>query len=207
MNTDLTSNSWQTLLGKVITDPQELLALLELDQSLLAAAILASKKFPLRVPHGFVARMKKGDVNDPLLRQVLPLCDENKVTAGYTDNPVGDNKANLMPGLLHKYHGRVLLTISGACAVNCRFCFRREFAYSENNPGSKGWEKVIDYIAADNTIEEVIYSGGDPLTATDKTLAKLTTALAAIPHVQRLRIHTRLPMSSLLGLLAHACNQ
>jgi EF-P beta-lysylation protein EpmB len=186
--------AWQTSLANAITDPAELLTLLELDSALLPAAQTASQLFQLRVPRGFVARMQKGDVNDPLLKQILPLDSESISVEGFTTDPVGDVASNKIPGLLHKYHGRVLIMPTSACAINCRYCFRRSFAYDDNNPGTVGWEKVFAYIAADATIEEVILSGGDPLVANDKTLAYLIEHVAQIPHVQRLRIHTRLPI-------------
>ncbi len=186
--------SWQIALKNIITDPAELIKLLELDPGLLPAAQAAAKLFPLRAPRGFVARMQKGDSQDPLLQQVLPLGAELIEVPGFTVDPLQEKKANPIPGLLHKYHGRVLLTVVGNCAINCRYCFRREFPYSENNPGNKGWEQVLNYIAADQTITEVIFSGGDPLVAPDEHLAQLSRKIAAIPHVKTLRIHSRLPI-------------
>ena len=186
--------SWQHALSHCISDPAELLELLELDQGLLAAAELASQQFALRVPRGFVTRMQKGDVNDPLLRQVLPLIDESNMVPGLTTDAVGDLPARKLPGLLHKYHGRVLLTLSGACAINCRYCFRRAFPYQENIVSSKQWQEILEYVRSDDTIEEVIFSGGDPLVASDKRLAVMIEDLAAITHVQRVRFHSRLPI-------------
>lgn len=186
--------SWQQALSNAITEPQELLTALELPPQLLTAAITASKQFSLRVPRGFVARMQKGNINDPLLRQVLPAGTELDTKTEYSTDPLGETAANLMPGLLHKYQGRVLLITTGACGVNCRYCFRRHFAYAENNPGTSGWEKALDYIAADNSIKEVILSGGDPLITSDQRLANLIEKLAAIPHLTTLRIHSRMPV-------------
>lgn len=186
--------NWQTSLKQAITDPQQLLDLLALDPQLLAPAQQAAALFPLRVPLSFVARMRKGDMTDPLLRQVLPLGYELEEVAGFVADPLAEKNANPLPGLLHKYHGRVLLTVTGTCGVNCRYCFRREFPYGDNKPGSQGWEKAIDYIAADTSIREVIFSGGDPLMATDTYLAKLVQNIAQIPHVTTLRIHTRMPI-------------
>jgi EF-P beta-lysylation protein EpmB len=150
--------------------------------------------FPLRVPRGFVARMRPGDPHDPLLRQVLPLGDECLTQEGFGPDPVGDSVAMVAPGVLHKYEGRVLLTATGACAVHCRYCFRRHFSYSEANACADHWRGALTYIAGDTTITEVILSGGDPLTLSDRRLAEFTEKLAAIPHVQRLRMHTRLPI-------------
>lgn len=188
------AQSWQAALASVITEPRELLQLLELDLALLPAAEQVAKQFPLRVPRGFVARMKKGDVTDPLLRQVLPIGAELQTQSGFVLDPLAEKAVNPLPGLLHKYHGRVLLTVVGACAINCRYCFRRHFPYSENNPGKQGWEAVLNYIAADSTISEVIFSGGDPLLARDEYLAELSARIATIAHVKTLRIHTRVPI-------------
>ncbi len=185
---------WQTSLKHAITDPKELLELLELDMSLLDAANKAAKLFPLIVPRGYIARIKKGDVNDPLLRQVLPIGAELKEVTGYHRDPLQEKQFNPVPGLLHKYQGRVLLTLVGTCAINCRFCFRRHFPYEENNPGTAGWEKAIEYIRQDPTITEVILSGGDPLIASDDFLNNFTQKLCTIPHIKRLRIHTRMPI-------------
>lgn len=194
INKDWQQQDWQTALSNVITDPAELLQELALDASLLPAARIAAQQFPLKVPYSFVARMKKGDVYDPLLRQVLPLHDELQNHAGYSVDPLQENEFNPLPGLLHKYYGRVLLTVAGICGINCRYCFRRHFPYEENNPGRIGWEKVLQYIAADQTISEVIFSGGDPLIASDKLLKELIIKIAKIPHVKTLRIHTRMPI-------------
>jgi EF-P beta-lysylation protein EpmB len=190
----MNTTPWQKLLANAITSVPELFEILELNQELLPAALMAAKLFPLRVPRDYLNRIRKGDIHDPLLHQILPLQAETMVVPGYSTDPVGDNAANKVPGLLHKYHGRVLLTASRACAINCRYCFRRDFPYEKNNPGSKGWEQALNYIAADNTLEEVILSGGDPLTNNDNVLQSLLNRLAEIPHVERLRIHTRLPI-------------
>jgi EF-P beta-lysylation protein EpmB len=138
--------------------------------------------------------MVKGDVADPLLRQVLPLADEQTVYPGYSSDPVGDSAATLSPGLLHKYAGRALLITTGACAVHCRYCFRRHFPYSEAPKSPADWQPAIDRIAADKSIDEVILSGGDPLTLVDAHLVELTGRIARISHVRRLRVHTRLPI-------------
>ncbi len=186
--------SWQTALSQAIQDPQELLALLELDPSLLAAAKSAANLFPLKVPRGFAARMQKGNVNDPLLKQVLPLGAELLDVAGYQQDPLQESDVNPIPGLLHKYQSRVLLTFVGTCGINCRYCFRRHFPYGDNNPGTDGWDRALDYIAKDSSITEVILSGGDPLVANDKSLWALSEKLNDIPHVKRLRIHSRMPI-------------
>ena len=186
--------NWQTLLKEVITDPAELLDRLALSPNLLPAAQRVAKLFPLRVPIGFLARMKKGDPDDPLLQQVLPLAAEEIVSVGFSHDPLQEHAVNPLPGLLHKYHGRVLLTITGACAINCRYCFRRHFPYTENIAGGKAWQAILAYIKADTSINEVIFSGGDPLLAPDHYLKKCADDLADITHVNSLRIHSRLPI-------------
>jgi EF-P beta-lysylation protein EpmB len=185
---------WQAALIDAVTDPQELLELLELDPILLTAAQAAAKLFPLKVPRGFIARMQKRNIADPLLRQVLPIGDEYQEVRGFTPDPLGEAKMNPLPGLLHKYQGRVLLTPTGACGVNCRFCFRRHFPYTKNNPGVEGWQQALNYIAEDKSITEVILSGGDPLVMSDTSLQDLTQKLNSISHLKRLRIHSRMPI-------------
>jgi EF-P beta-lysylation protein EpmB len=185
---------WQQLLADGVRDPAELLALLDLDPALLPAARRAAALFPLRVPRGFVARMRPRDPDDPLLRQVLPLGAEDSDAAGFVDDPVGDGGALAGGGVLHKYPGRALLISTGACAVHCRYCFRRHFPYAQVNASGDGWQGALDYLAAHDEVSEVILSGGDPLTLSDRRLTDLATALADIPHLQRLRVHSRLPV-------------
>jgi len=185
---------WQAELARAVKDPAELLRMLGLSSDLLPQAHRAAELFPLRVPRGFVARMRTGDALDPLLLQVLPLGRELEDVPDFSTDPVGDLAAMTVPGVLHKYHGRVLLVLTGACAVHCRYCFRRHFPYSEANPATDHWSAALDYIRADRSISEVILSGGDPLALSDARLAELVAQLDAIPHVQRLRIHTRVPV-------------
>jgi len=190
----VTQENWQTLLKQAVTDPAELLDRLELDTNLLPTAQRAAKLFPLRVPVNFVARMEKGNPTDPLLQQVLPLAAEERIMDGFNHDPLQEQAVNPIPGLLHKYHGRVLLTVTGACAINCRYCFRRHFPYVDNRAGGQAWRKIVAYIAVDTSIREVIFSGGDPLLAQDPYLEQCVKDLANIPHVNTLRIHTRLPI-------------
>ena len=185
---------WQNALINAITDPKELIEILELDKALFEPMLAASKKFMLKVPRSFVAKMKKGDPNDPLLKQILPVAAELEEVPGYESDPLQEASVNPAPGLLHKYHGRVLLTLTGTCGVNCRYCFRRDFPYEKNNPGTTGWEKALTYIANDPTISEVILSGGDPLVSNDNMLNHFSTKLTLIPHIKRLRIHSRMPV-------------
>ena len=186
--------SWQIQLAQAITDPAELLKVLNLPPELVMGAKKAAHLFPLRVPRGFVDRMKQGDLTDPLLRQVLPLHDELNEISGFNSDPLGEREVNPIPGLLHKYHGRVLLIPSVTCGVNCRYCFRREFSYEDNNLGSAGWAKALAYIQQEPTISEVILSGGDPLVISDRRFRALTQQIAAIPHVKTVRIHSRMPI-------------
>jgi EF-P beta-lysylation protein EpmB len=186
------SPRWQQILAAGFTSVVDLLHFLELPVS--AGSVLAEKQFSTRVPYGFAERMQKGNPKDPLLMQVLAVEDELLPAVGYTRDPLQETASNLKPGLIHKYAGRVLLTVTGACAINCRYCFRRHFPYQENNPGRPGWEDALAYIAADPSLHEVILSGGDPLLASDATLLFLFTALEAMPHIKTVRIHTRIPV-------------
>ncbi|MDX1824167.1 MAG: EF-P beta-lysylation protein EpmB [Thiohalomonadales bacterium] len=185
------TGDWRKALSQAIRDPAELLDLLALSRELLPAAQRAAALFPLRVPRGYVARMETGNPADPLLRQVLPLGEELLTTDNYSHDPVGDQASMPIPGLLHKYHGRVLLITTAACGVHCRYCFRRHFPYCEAKAATNDWHAALDYIAKDNSINEVILSGGDPLSLSDNRLASLVTQLEAIPHIKRLRLHTR----------------
>ena len=186
--------TWQQLLADAISDPAELCAVLGLDPALVLPAIQAAKGFALRVPRSYVARMRYGDPADPLLLQVLPLAAELEQTQGFVSDPVGDMERRAAPGLLHKYHGRALLIATGACAVHCRYCFRRHFPYGEESALQQGWQPALERLRADTSIGEVILSGGDPWSLSDRRLKQLTDALHAIPHIRRLRIHTRYPI-------------
>ncbi|MEE9423166.1 MAG: EF-P beta-lysylation protein EpmB [Gammaproteobacteria bacterium] len=185
---------WQQQLAAAVSEPRQLLSLLNLNPDAFAISDEANRQFRLRVPHSFVQRMRCGDSRDPLLRQVLPIDDENRIQSGYSMDPLEESAAMPVPGLLHKYQGRVLLTVTGACAIHCRYCFRRHFPYDEANPVSNDWQQALAYIHAHSDITEVILSGGDPLSLSDCKLAKLVKRLEAIPHIKRLRIHTRLPV-------------
>lgn len=186
--------AWQLALQDAVSDPAELLTLLGLGPEWLEPARAAARRFPLRVPRGFVDRMRRGDPRDPLLLQVLPLAAELDEVPGYVTDPVGDLAAKAGPGLLHKYEGRALLVTTGACAIHCRYCFRRHFPYDDENASRAGFAAALEAIRADASIAEVILSGGDPLTLNDRRLTLLWQGLAAIPHVRRVRIHTRLPI-------------
>jgi EF-P beta-lysylation protein EpmB len=185
---------WQALWRDAVRDPRELLALLGLNADAVGLDEAAAAQFALRVPRGFVARMRAGDPADPLLRQVLPVVDEMRVVPGFGLDAVGDAAARTASGVIQKYQGRALLIATGSCAVHCRYCFRRHFPYAEETAARDGWREAVAAIATDPSIEEVLLSGGDPLSLAAPKLAELTDALAAIPHLKRLRIHSRLPV-------------
>lgn len=191
----LEPRTWQQELAEAITRPEELAEALGLSPQALVGAQAASRNFRLRVPRSFVARMRPGDLGDPLLRQVLPVAAELADEAAYVDDPVGERDALRARGLLQKYYGRALLVTTATCAVHCRYCFRREFPYAQQNGGeAERWSEALAEIRADASLEEIILSGGDPLSLSNARLASLTRALAAIPHVRRIRVHTRQPV-------------
>ncbi|WP_028917369.1 EF-P beta-lysylation protein EpmB [Pseudoxanthomonas sp. J35] len=185
---------WQRLWREGVRDPRELLRLLGLDEAAAGISDAAAAQFPLRVPRGFIARMRPGDLHDPLLRQVLPVPDEARIVPGFSLDAVGDAAAKKADGVIQKYRGRALLVATGSCAINCRYCFRRHFPYADETAARDGWAGAVAAIAADTGIDEVILSGGDPLSLATPKLAELTARLAAIPHIRRLRIHSRLPV-------------
>jgi EF-P beta-lysylation protein EpmB len=183
---------WQRDLAQAIRDPLVLMQQLHLAPTHIS--LEAAQQFRLVVPQSYVARMRQADWYDPLLRQVLPLSDELKPVAGYAHDPVGDQYASVAEGVLHKYQGRVLLVTTGACAIHCRYCFRRHFPYQAANPLKDEWTSALSYIREHTDVREVILSGGDPLALSDERLAYLFSALNGISHIQRIRIHTRLPV-------------
>jgi len=185
---------WQTQLARAIRDPRELCRRLGLDETWWPGAERGHALFEVRVPEAYLARIRPGDPADPLLRQVLPLAEEALPTPGYVADPLEEAEHAPAPGLIHKYAGRVLLIASPACAVNCRYCFRRHFPYEENAPSRAQWERTLDTLRDDSSLHEAILSGGDPLAASDRQLAWLVERLDTIPHLKRLRIHTRLPV-------------
>ena len=187
--------NWQSQLSDLITDPLELLQLLQLSpEQLLSGAILASEQFKLRVPRAFVGKMSIGDPLDPLLLQVLPHHLELEEHHDFVTDPLGEKQANQQPGVLHKYKSRFLLTLTGACAVHCRYCFRRHFPYQENLPKNEDWLKIKNYIESQADINEVILSGGDPLTLSNRKLKLWIERLESLPQLKFLRIHSRVPI-------------
>lgn len=186
--------AWQAELRDAIRDPAQLGAALGLPPEFAAERASSSRAFPLLAPASFVARMERGNPVDPLLLQVWPAAAENAEAAGFVADPVDDAAATVEAGLLHKYAGRALLVATGACAVHCRYCFRRHFPYDETPPSDAAWNAAIEALERDASIHEIILSGGDPLTVNDRRFADLVERLAAVPHLTRLRIHTRLPV-------------
>ncbi|WMN58411.1 EF-P beta-lysylation protein EpmB [Pseudoalteromonas xiamenensis] len=186
-------NNWQKELTNVVTDPKELMQALEIDSFFGEKDATARQLFPMRVPRPFIAKMRKGDPNDPLLRQVLPLHVEFLQKAGYVKDPLAEQESAI-PGLLHKYQSRVLVLLKTGCAVNCRYCFRRHFPYQDNQINKQGLKNALKYINSDSKINEVILSGGDPLMAKDDLIDWFMTQIEQIAHVKRLRIHSRLPV-------------
>ncbi|MDR3448099.1 MULTISPECIES: EF-P beta-lysylation protein EpmB [unclassified Dyella] len=184
---------WRALWREAVTDPRELLDLVGL-RHLADRLPVDDAGFAVRVPRGFVARMRQGDPSDPLLLQVLPQLAEHDVIPGFGTDAVGDMAARSAQGVLHKYEGRALLIASGSCAINCRYCFRRHFPYGDEMAAAGQWRKALEHVREDSSISELILSGGDPLSLATSKLAELTQGLAEIPHVTRLRIHTRLPV-------------
>ncbi|MEG1689714.1 MAG: EF-P beta-lysylation protein EpmB, partial [Hafnia sp.] len=187
---------WLQQLADVITEPAELLEYLALsDSPEWQKGHDARRLFALRVPYAFARRMKKGDPNDPLLLQVMTSASEFITTPGYSTDPLEEqDDAIAVPGLLHKYINRALLLVKGGCAVNCRYCFRRHFPYQENQGNKANWRHALDYIRQQPELDEIIFSGGDPLMAKDHELAWLLDEIETIPHIKRLRIHSRLPV-------------
>jgi len=181
-------------LSQSVTTIDELLGSLNLNAAQLSTSQQAIADFALRVPRPFISRMQANNPSDPLLLQVLPVKAELSSAAGYSDDPLDEVSHNPIAGIVHKYANRLLLVVSPACAINCRYCFRRHFPYQENRQNKEQWQNALDYIRSATEINEVIYSGGDPLAANDHFLAWLTEQIADIKHIKRLRIHTRLPV-------------
>ncbi len=185
---------WQKILQECVTSVDELFQILELPTYLKAGALTANQLFPLKVPRRYLSLIEKANPADPLLRQILPLQEEHTYAKGFSADPLQELCYMNSPGIIQKYQGRLLLTLTGTCAVNCRYCFRRQFPYSAANPSNKHWRDSLSQIQADSELSEIIFSGGDPLIINDKKLAVLLNDLSAIKHIKRLRIHSRIPI-------------
>lgn len=187
--------SWQKQLSRAIRCPNELLEYAGLRADSIGYCRHAIKRFPLLVPHAFAARITPGDPDDPILRQVFPYTDEDRKMTGYVKDPLRETGFQPLPGLLRKYKSRALAVTTGACAIHCRYCFRRHYPYYESSALRKYWNESIDYIGRDESINEIILSGGDPLTLSDGRLLEMLGSLSTIKHIKRIRIHTRMPVA------------
>mgnify|MGYP003584927685 CR=1 FL=1 len=192
-NNGIREENWLEILANSVSDPQVLLQKLGLPIEKFEKDIAARRLFPLRVPQPFIDKMERSNPHDPLFLQVMSAAREFLTAEGFSKDPL-EEQQTAAPNLLHKYHNRVLLMVKSGCAVNCRYCFRRHFPYDQNKGNKVNWQKALDYIALHQEVEEVIFSGGDPLMAKDDELNWLIKRLENIPHLQRLRIHTRLPV-------------
>lgn len=201
MNPNITS--WQKELAAGFSDIHELCEYLDIPFS---NTLFSPSKFPLRVPREFAGRMEKGNLNDPLLKQILPTKDEHIMSPGFNDDPVGDINAINEAGLIHKYHGRVLFITTAACAINCRYCFRKNFPYTDVQLSTQKLNRAIQYIKNNKDISEVILSGGDPLLLNDQKLFSLVHQLDEITHLKRIRIHSRIPIVLPSRITTAFCN-
>lgn len=184
--------AWQTALKQAIRSGAQLCQAVGLPNP--PASHASDEDFPVFVPWEYVHRMEQGNPHDPLLLQVLAGVQELEHHPSGQLDPVGDQSAERQPGLLHKYDRRVLMITTGACAIHCRYCFRRHYPYHTAPRGRHGWSQSLQTIADDHSLDEVILSGGDPLTLADSSLAWLTEQIGNIAHIRRLRVHTRLPV-------------
>ena len=191
-NTDVPP-SWQKELVNAVKNPVQLLQLLEIAPETAQLSEIARKSFAMIVPMPFINKMKKGDITDPLLQQVLPIKNEELISEGYSLDPLGEHQ-NGIQGALHKYKSRILLILKSGCAVNCRYCFRRHFPYQDNNLNKQQFAEVLKYLKDHPEVNEVILSGGDPLMSKDEFLQFIVSELDKLPQLKRLRIHTRLPV-------------
>jgi len=189
-----TKATWQQQLASAIRDPHALLQHLKLTDQIKLPDPSATTTFACRAPLPYVNRIEKGNPHDPLLKQILPLNEELIITPGYSYDPLHELQQNPIEGLLHKYHGRVLITLTGACAIHCRYCFRRHFPYQNHSLSNTRWQKILSYLKQEQTIHEVILSGGDPLTLKDAQLQQIVTDLNALPNITTVRFHSRLPI-------------
>ena len=204
-------NNWQESLSNATTDPKQLFERLQLDPTLIENGTFeATKDFKLFVTDSYLKKIKPGDLKDPLLLQIMPQAQELVEHIAYRQDPLQENEANPVPGMLHKYHGRALLITTGHCAINCRFCFRRNFPYQDQHLSTENRNAIFSYLGANPDISEVILSGGDPLVLNNKSLEKLFLELEQVKSIKRVRIHTRIPLvlpervdESLISLLSN----
>ncbi|WP_333876730.1 EF-P beta-lysylation protein EpmB [Methylobacter sp.] len=188
------TKNWQQQLAEAFSNIEDICRYLHLSPDDLPISAAAADNFPLRVPLSFAACIEKGNPHDPLLRQVLPINEELLAYPGFSNDPVGDLASASQTGVLHKYHGRVLFINTGSCAINCRYCFRRNFPYADLQLSKQNEDNAVQYIQDNASISEVILSGGDPLLLSDSRLTRIIQKLDSIKHLLRIRIHTRLPI-------------
>ncbi|MBU6166473.1 MAG: EF-P beta-lysylation protein EpmB [Alphaproteobacteria bacterium] len=186
---------WQAQQRAARISTADLLAELGLGEADFPAGVLAAPAFPVLAPPHFRSLIRRGDPDDPLLRQVLARGEEALPQPGRLTDPLAEADFRAAPGLLRKYRSRALLIASGACAIHCRYCFRRHSDYGATMLTRAGEAHAMAAIAADAAIDEVILSGGDPLSLADARLAALVAAIAAVPHVTTLRLHSRTLMA------------
>ncbi len=187
------NNRWQQQLNDAFKSISTLCDYLELDANDIFSNE-AHLNFPLLVPKSFAERMEKGNPNDPLLKQVLPVNEEMQTVAGFGLDPVGDLEAMAETGVIHKYQGRALLINTGSCAIHCRYCFRRNFPYSDFQLSNQKQKQAISYLREHADISEVILSGGDPLLLSDAKLTTFILEINKIAHLKRIRVHSRVPI-------------
>jgi len=200
------TKTWQQDLADGFSNIEEICNYLDISQAT-KQLITTSSTFPLRVPREFVDRMEKGNLNDPLLKQILPIKDEHITSPGFINDPVGDMDSMTETGVIHKYHGRVLLITTGSCAINCRYCFRRNFPYNKAQLSTQKKSIAINYIKKQQDISEVILSGGDPLLLNDQKIIGLIQQIDSIPHIKRIRIHSRIPIVLPSRITTEFCNK
>lgn len=188
------SLSWQEQLAQAIRQPNDLLEYVGLMPNSIGFSEESINKFPIRIPHAFADRIQRNNPDDPILRQVFPYIDEEKETEGYVNDPLAESNVQPVQGLLQKYNSRVLSITTGACAIHCRYCFRRHFPYQDSSTTGAHIQESLDYIQADKSINEVILSGGDPLSLSDRRLIEFCQSLSQISHIKRIRFHTRIPV-------------
>ena len=187
-------STWQQQIRDGIREQDDLVRLTGLDQKGFCTPKTAIKAFPPRVPRAYLERIEQNNPDDPLLRQVLAVAEEDIDSSGFSNDPVGEFNKHASPGLIRKYHGRALLIVTSTCAIHCRYCFRRHYPYQDNQAGKDNWNDALETLRTDPSIKEIILSGGDPLSLTDDRLHSLIQQLESIPHLQWLRIHTRMPV-------------
>lgn len=197
--------TWREIQKTNFTSLQSLASFLELAPQL-KEKLFSSPAFPLNLPQRLAKKIEKNTLDDPLLRQFVPLREESLSVPGFFPDPVQDQTFRSTKKLLQKYKGRALLLTTSGCAMHCRFCFRQNFPYETETPG---FSEELRAIAQDSSLQEIILSGGDPLSLSDRAIAHLLNCLDAIPHIQRIRFHTRFPIgiperidSSFLKILA-----